>query len=242
MTDPNYTRIYALLDRSGSMGDIKRATEEGFDGYISAQKDVPGRCDVTLVQFDAPGAFHWAPNVFDFHIGANIDDDWYKVIYRNKPIQQVPKLQLVPRGGTALHDALGRLITEAGQELAALPEDKRPGVVEVLVLTDGEENSSTHWHIESLRSLVGQQKKTYSWRFVFMGSNQDAVLTGTRLGFDSGTSLTYTGDNVVQAFASAATSSGLYRSGIAKGVSVEEATRSSYFTEDDREKSVSNSK
>jgi hypothetical protein len=148
MTNPKYTRLYALLDRSGSMFQIKADTEGGFNSYIKEQKKVPGSCDVTLVQFDAPNfrTFYAFPTDKP---SAEDEEDWYKVIYRNKPIREVPKLTLVPRGGTALHDALGRLITEAGQELAALPEDKRPGVVEVLVLTDGEENSSTHWHIES---------------------------------------------------------------------------------------------
>ena len=41
---------------------------------------------------------------------------------------------LQPRGGTALYDALGRLITDVGAELAALPEDERPGTVIVVVI------------------------------------------------------------------------------------------------------------
>ena len=57
----------------------------------------PGEATVTLAQFDTE----------------------YEVVYANRPIADVPRLELQPRGGTALYDALGRLITDVGAELAA---------------------------------------------------------------------------------------------------------------------------
>jgi hypothetical protein len=238
MTNPKYTRLYALLDRSGSMFQIKADTEGGFNSYIKEQKKVPGSCDVTLVQFDAPNfrTFYAFPTDKP---SAEDEEDWYLAVYRNKPIREVPKLTLLPRGTTALYDALGRLIQEAGQELSDLPEDARPGAVEVLVLTDGHENSSQEWTAAKVREAVERQKNVYSWRFTFLGSNQDAILTGTSLGFDAGSSLTYTGENVGQAFAAAATSSGIYRSAVASGATYADATSLSVFTDEDRVKSVS---
>ena len=52
MTDPTYTDITMVLDRSGSMQSIKNDTIGGFDAFISEQRRLPGRCTVSLVQFD----------------------------------------------------------------------------------------------------------------------------------------------------------------------------------------------
>ena len=52
MTNDNLTLIAALLDRSGSMQDCKRATETGFDQLIAKQRTEPGEAVVTLSMFD----------------------------------------------------------------------------------------------------------------------------------------------------------------------------------------------
>ena len=53
MTDQNMCEIVVILDRSGSMASVREAMQEGFNGFIAAQQRVPGRCAVTLVQFDS---------------------------------------------------------------------------------------------------------------------------------------------------------------------------------------------
>jgi len=113
MTDSALTHVYVLLDRSGSMSAIADDTVGGFAAFIREQRAVAGRCRLSLAQFD----------------------DTYERVYASVDIQDVPALDLQPRGSTALHDAMVRLIGEAGAELAALPEDQRPGTVLVAVLT-----------------------------------------------------------------------------------------------------------
>lgn len=172
MTNQDLSLIAALLDRSGSMQSIADDTRGGFDAYIASVKAQPGTTQVTLAQFD----------------------DQYEVVYHGRPIGDVPPLTLEPRGSTALLDALGRFITEVGAGLAALPEDQRPGDVTVLVMTDGHENASGEWTVAGVRELIAQQESQYSWDFVFMGANMDAVAVGTQLGFAAGKSLTYDAD------------------------------------------------
>ena len=48
----NYTHVSMLLDRSGSMDEIKSYIIEGFNDFIKNQKKEPGELSVTLVQFD----------------------------------------------------------------------------------------------------------------------------------------------------------------------------------------------
>ncbi|MET7768146.1 vWA domain-containing protein [Nocardia sp. NPDC005366] len=170
MTNTELTLLAVLLDRSGSMQSIKSDTDGGFDAYIEEQRTLPGTIEVTLAQFDTE----------------------YECVYANLPIAQVPPLNLRPRGGTALYDAVGKLVTEIGADLAARPEEQRPGTVIVIVLTDGHENSSREWTHEAVRSLITQQQEVYSWDFLFLGANMDAVQIGSQMGFDPRRSITYT--------------------------------------------------
>jgi hypothetical protein len=181
MTDPRKALIAVLLDRSGSMESIKSDTEGGFNAFIAEQHKQPGEVNVTLAQFDTE----------------------YEVVYANKSVGDVPRLDLQPRGGTALYDSLGRLITDVGAGLAATQEDDRPGKVIVVVMTDGHENSSTEWTHDAVSSVIRRQERDYSWEFVFLGANMDAVAIGQQLGFAADRSMTYatTGAGVASAFA-----------------------------------------
>jgi hypothetical protein len=172
MTDPQRALIAVLLDRSGSMESIKSDTEGGFNAFIDGQRNTPLDVRVTLAQFDTE----------------------YDVVYANRPIEDVPRLNLQPRGGTALYDALGRLVTDVGAELAALPDQERPSRVTVVVLTDGHENSSREWTHEAVSAAIGRQERDYSWDFVFLGANMDAVAIGQQLGFAAAKSMTYAAD------------------------------------------------
>ncbi len=169
MTRADLTHLYFLLDRSGSMQSIKTDTEGGFAAFIDEQRASDGECRVTLAQFD----------------------NEYDVVYSSLPVADVPPLDLQPRGSTALLDAMGRLITTAGAELTALPEDDRPGTVVVAVMTDGYENSSHEWTHPAVKALVEQQTHDYSWQFLYMGADQDAIEVGASLGVAAAHSVTY---------------------------------------------------
>lgn len=169
MTRADLTHLYFLLDRSGSMQSIKTDTEGGFAAFVDEQRKTPGECRVTLAQFD----------------------NEYDVVYSDKALADVPPLDLQPRGSTALLDAMGRLVTSAGAELAALPEDERPATVIVAVMTDGYENASQEWTHPAVKALVEQQTNDYSWQFLYMGADQDAIEVGASLGVSAAASVTY---------------------------------------------------
>lgn len=169
MTNPQLSLVAVLLDRSGSMESIKSDTEGGFNAFMGRQRREPGEVEVTLAQFDSE----------------------YDVVYANRPAADVPALDLRPRGMTALYDALGRLVTDTGAQLAARPEAERPGTVVVVVLTDGHENSSVEWTHDAVRAAIKRQESDYAWDFVFLGANLDAVAIGQDLGFAADKAMTY---------------------------------------------------
>jgi len=174
MTRSDLTHLYFLLDRSGSMQSIKTDTEGGFSAFVEEQRRAVGECRVTLAQFD----------------------DQYEIVFADTPVANIDRINLQPRGSTALLDAMGRLITEAGAALAALPEDQRPGSVVVAIMTDGLENASREWTHPAVKALVEQQTTAYQWQFLYMGADQDAIDVGTGLGVGAAHTVSYTRGNV----------------------------------------------
>jgi uncharacterized protein YegL len=160
MTDPNRSEIIVVLDRSGSMSNIKKDMEGGFDSFIAKQKEVPKDCRVTLVQFD----------------------DYIETVYTALPVANVPKLRLEPRGSTALFDALGKTMLDIGSRLRALPEAERPHQVVFLIITDGQENASREFAGHTIQSMTKTQRETFSWEFIYLGANQDAMATAGAMG------------------------------------------------------------
>lgn len=210
MTNSDLTLIAVLLDRSGSMQSIKADTEGGLAAYFEEQRKLPKQTQVTFAHFDTE----------------------YESVYSNVPIGQVPPPVLQPRGGTALYDAVGKLVTDVGSELSARPEAERPGTVIVVVLTDGHENSSREWTHDAVRSLITQQQEVYNWDFLFLGANMDAVEIGSRMGFAPNQSITYAAapSGVAGVFGAAAAYSARLQSDPG-------AARSGGFTDSEREQS-----
>jgi hypothetical protein len=216
MTDPTYTDITMVLDRSGSMQSIKDDTIGGFDAFISEQRRLPGRCTVSLVQFD---------NV-------------YEEVYTGRDLADVPSLTLVPRGSTAMLDAIGRAVNAAGARLAAMPEDGRPGTVIVGIMTDGLENASREFTYPTVKALIQQQEQVYGWTFMYMGANQDAIEVGASLGVARDRSLTYAGPKVAAAMGAYSASVGTIREAVAAGAPVEQARRRAAYSDEQRKKAA----
>jgi hypothetical protein len=165
------TRIVIILDRSGSMASVRESTVAGFNEFIRTQRAIPGDVSVKLVQFD----------------------NEYEVVF-DQPLAEAPELnqdRFVPRGSTALFDAQGRTIVALGEELAAMPEEERPAKVIVVTLTDGLENASRTYTLETVASLIKQQMEKYGWDFVFLGANQDAVQTAASMNIPMPSAMTY---------------------------------------------------
>lgn len=168
MTDSYYTAVLIVLDRSGSMAGIRDDMVGGLEQLLRTHAAEPGLLTVDIVTFD----------------------DRIEVSHHFANPSEV-SVELVPRGMTALHDAMGYALNGFGAQLAALPEHARPGNVQVIVVTDGYENASKEYTAETVRRLVVTQTDTYGWDFVFLGADQDAVLTAADLGIAAGKAMTY---------------------------------------------------
>ena len=154
---PEATLISVILDCSGSMGSVHEPTIKGFNSFLLEQRQAKdgGRALMSLTQFD----------------------DQYEVNFIGEPIENVPDLDTasyVPRGSTALNDAIGRTIHELEAWTAARAWKER---VLVLIITDGQENASREYSLAAIRALI-ERKENDGWNFVYMGANQDSFREG----------------------------------------------------------------
>jgi len=166
------TDVTVILDKSGSMEVRRNDALHGFNALVEDQKRQPGDAALSLVQFDTS----YEPN------------------YTEVALKDVAPLTLEtyqPNGGTALLDAIGKTINAIGQRLSARADGDRPGKVIVVIVTDGEENSSREFTYAKVNEMIGHQRDVYRWEFIFVGTNQDAVAAASKVGIAADSALTY---------------------------------------------------
>ena len=168
-----YTDITVVLDRSGSMQSIREDTIGGLNAFFADQKKEKGTCLVTLTQFD----------------------NEYETIFEGVELEHVADLTketFVPRGGTALLDAMGRTINATKARIDDLDEDKRPEKVIFIIITDGHENASREFtDRKQIFDLVTERTEKDDWHFIYLGANQDAIAVGCSLGVPISSSISY---------------------------------------------------
>lgn len=168
MTNPDYTALLFIIDRSGSMRTIKEDMEGGINAVLDEQKKIPGAVTVDVAYFDD------------------------EIIYDERFLSlDSASIKIEPRGMTALHDAIVSSTRKFGESLSQLAEEDRPGTVMVIIVTDGHENVSKEANISDVKDIITLQQDTYNWDFLFLGANQDAIQTGADFGLRKGASMTY---------------------------------------------------
>ena len=203
------TDITLVVDRSGSMSTVQDDAEGGINAFITEQAKEPGEALLTLVQFDTD----------------------YEFVHKGVPIGNVPRYKLVPRGMTALLDAVGRAVNETGERLAAMDEADRPGLVIFVVMTDGLENSSQEFTKVQIKEMIERQQSVYNWHFTFLGANQDAFAEAGAMGIAARGAANYKAENVAAAYHATMSKVARMRKQFTAGETVDNA-----FTTEERER------
>jgi uncharacterized protein YegL len=164
------TWLVLIVDRSGSMMPIKQDMEGGIKRLFEDQAKLPGKCFVTMVQFDT-----------EYELLANVLN-----------IESIDSYELIPRGGTALLDAIGRTVVAVGEAQQATAY--KPSEVIVAIITDGEENSSREWDIGKVKALI-ETKTAEGWHFTYLGANQDAITVARDMGIARMSSINFAADS-----------------------------------------------
>ncbi|HJV17052.1 MAG TPA: hypothetical protein VJ546_06660 [Bacillales bacterium] len=74
-------------------------------------------------------------------------------------------------------------------------EDERAEHVMFVITTDGMENTSREFSYEKIRQMIEHQKILYSWEFIFLGANINAIETAERFGISKDKATNYHADS-----------------------------------------------
>lgn len=167
--------VVVVLDKSSSMTTKQQQTVDGFNEF---KNGLPKGTKMTLTLFDT-----------DFYVAHEYDN-----------VEDVPDLVLgktyVPSGSTALHDAFMDSAVRLENRIAG-GED--PDHVTFVVMTDGEENSSTQYRLEHVKALIA--KHDHEWDFIFMGVGIDAYHDAAQWGVGAHSTVSTSGSHVAAAYA-----------------------------------------
>ena len=169
--DKKTVHLAIALDESGSMAGTKKETISGINEQLQELKKTSSiDSTVTLVTFAGPTDI--------------------KVIHSVTPIGQVKELtdnDYNPNGGTAMYDGVGRLLNEIQQKVV----DDETTTYLVLIVSDGEENSSSEYKSADIADMIQKRLGTKRWSVNYIGANQDLTVVTQSLGINLGNSHRY---------------------------------------------------
>lgn len=203
------SHIAVILDRTGSMADIRDDVIGGFNSFLQAQQAQPSPATFTLVQFDS--------------------QDPYEVVQPVVPIGRARCLSretYVPRASTPLYDAIGRGILDQEATLARLPEGERPAKVVMVIVTDGQENASREFDRARVMALIAA-KRQLGWEFVFLSADETAFADAGDMGVPMESRMMFrkSRQGSDRVWASVSDKMALMRSGASTGMAFDEKDR-----------------
>jgi hypothetical protein len=173
------SKLYILLDKSGSMEPHVTETINGLSAFMKEQSD-------------------------DTLFTLNLFNDKITTIYSNvtkENARPLNKLNYRPQGGTALMDAIGAIIKQATDDEPKSWADQDDSVITIVIMTDGAENSSKEYTQERINELI-EFKRLNGWKFVFLGANQDSFSVAGNIGIDRDATLNFDANEVNAALSS----------------------------------------
>lgn len=163
------THVAIVLDESFSMLGCAGRTISALNEYLGGLRQQTNRYRVTLASFNTNGT---------------------KFRYVNQDIREilpmVDGIDYVPAGGTPLYDATADVISH-------LTVTKGSALAMLIVLTDGEENSSRYTSQYQIQSLI-RQKQAEGWAVIFLGadlSREEVRRYSQAMGMDTANAASY---------------------------------------------------
>lgn len=178
--------VVAIIDRSGSMSGKETDTVGGINSTLAIiRQDVK------------PGEI--------VNVSIKLFDHEEIMLIRSLNIKEVRPLELrqfVPRGQTALYDAIGSSLTYFMEKKLHNPNSYDKCLI--YITTDGCENCSRNFNAKTLKKLITSAQENYAIELIYLGANQDAILEAAKIGILSSHALNYseTADECISAYRS----------------------------------------
>ena len=180
--------ICVVVDRSGSMRGKETDTVGGINAMLDALK--ASKTDEDTI-----------------NVSLKLFDHTQIMKLKSVKISDVTEFlvsEFIPRGQTALLDALGDSIRYFMEKKLSNPNAYDTCLV--YVATDGLENASSRYNKYDIKKLIETAEQIYNIKIVYLGANQDAILEASTIGISSDSAINYceTGENIAAVYRSAA--------------------------------------
>merc|ERR1712226_1669541 len=150
------SRIIILVDETGSMHRHKPVTLSSYNEWLD-QNRTKEEDEDTFPKFSLV-KFNTTTRMQEF-----------------ESVETAPRLtneNYTPNNMTALYDAIGDTLTGYQNEKDNI----------MVIITDGEENSSRKYRLADVNKLIKQFTEEKGWIFHYLGANQDAWKVGASIG------------------------------------------------------------
>jgi hypothetical protein len=161
-----------LLDESSSMAQHQSAVVKTFNEYVENLKK-GSRTWLSLFKFS--DQMWMTSNVFNAVSSL-------REVFENRKVKDTYPLttqQYQPNGWTPLYDAIGELIQRTKKRL---PKEAK---VLFVIHTDGQENRSSKFNMERVKTLIQRMENKRGWTFVYLGEGAAAWNAGYDFGIDN---------------------------------------------------------
>ena len=188
MAKSNKLSAYILLDRSGSISGSRWEGAIGaINTYVHGLRTAGTDAEITLATFDSNGPSNWGGQVrlggaqmaraFNAEV---VDPNSFDVIRDKVSIKKFKDVginETSPRGGTPLYDSTAKLLN--------LADKNNNEKTVIIIMTDGEENSSKTYNLASIRDRIATCQAR-GWEVLFLGAEFNADTVAQNYGLSAG--------------------------------------------------------
>ena len=176
-TTKQIQEVVGILDRSGSMAGKEADTVGGINTMLRELKTNANESD-------------------EIRVSLKLFDHEELIIWRSIPLNSVEELKVsefVPRGQTALLDAIGHTLNFFMEKKIYDPKSYTSCLL--YIATDGLENCSKYYNCNTIKRMIQNAKEKYNIDVVYLGANQDAILEAGNIGIDPSLAINYNEDD-----------------------------------------------
>lgn len=250
----NFIHVCFVIDESGSMTGSETDIIGGFNKMVEEQKAIKdGKCAISFFSFandvterfvgkDVNEIKELKQGKYGSLFGAKYYSYSRSLSLSSTSINGVtdidvkideeendPLYQYLPGGGTAMNDGIATAINKIGKWLSDMPEDERPSKNLIVIMTDGEENSSREFTLAKVQDMIKHQTEKYNWSFIYMGMDITNKKAADDLGISSRSFMAKDSSSLYKNYSNISNSATCYRCSTAD-VATASATMDAYLS------------
>lgn len=166
---PKETHYLLIVDASSSMSPLTKSTISGVNEQIDSIKQL---------EKEHPDQKY---NMSFMHFNSTVTIEYTE--RQSSTLEHISESNYKCNGMTALLDAIGVGVRNLNEKIGDKIASGEAAAV-VVIITDGEENSSREFDGLKVKSMIEELQATNRWTFTFVGANIDSISTASRYGID----------------------------------------------------------